>query len=222
MLGLVPYLFAFGGYAMEKYLKNRLTWINYAVLFLSVCSSLLALPYGLPVLSFEKLEKYAASTNQFLIYPFYRWEDGKVHPVSQPYSDMTGWDELATLVAKAYHQLPKEEQARCTIFGERNYGYAGAIHFYGKKYHLPDAITFHDSYILWAPDTIPQGPIVYIFYNRGEMNNLFAKVDEIGTIENKYFRENGLKVFLCQQPLKDIQPIYKYLAQEAKRTYRRN
>jgi len=41
---------------------------------------------------------------------------------------MTGWKELAGYVAKAYYSLSEEEKKNCTIFGERNYGYAGAVY----------------------------------------------------------------------------------------------
>lgn len=220
-LGLIPFLLAFGGFAMEKYFIGQLKVLNYTILMVVLLTSLVALPYSLPVMSFDRLARYSDKTNHLIVYPFSRWEDGKVHPVSQVYADMTGWHELTSYVAKAYNQLPKEEQLKCTLFAEHNYGYAGAIHFYGKAEGLPEAITFSDSYVIWAPDSIPQGPIVYIFREIGELKNMYHSITEVGCVSNPYFREKGLKVFLCTHPKANIQEIYAHLAREAKVVYRK-
>lgn len=219
ILGLIPFLFAFGGFVMEKYFMGKLKVINYGVLIIVLITSLAALPFGLPVLTFDQLSSYSEKTNHLIVYPFSRWEDGKIHPVSQVYADMTGWHELTSYVAKAYSQLSNEEQKKCTILGEHNYGYAGAIHFYGKQYRLPDALTFSDSYVLWAPDSISQGPIIYIYREIGELKNLYQTITEVGCVDNPYFREKGLKVFLCIHPKTNIQEIYAHLAKEAKTIY---
>lgn len=219
MLGLVPFLFAFGAYSMEKYFQGKFNWINYAIITLSVAASLLALPYGLPVLSFQNLSKYSEATGNMIMYPFSRWEDGISYKTSQVYSDMTGWNEMVSIVAKAYGQLPKEKQKTCTIFAEKNYGYAGAVHFYGEKYQLPDAITFLDNYVLWAPDTIPGGAFIYINKDTGRTANLFDSVTEIGQVNDPYFRERGLKVFVCASPKTDIRKIYSQMAMEEKNMY---
>jgi hypothetical protein len=220
MMGIIPFLFAVGGFMMEKYLKHRLAWLNYAIIALTAFVSLIALPFGLPIMSHESLKMYSQKTDHLIIYPFSRWEDGKIHNASQAYSDMVGWKELTSYVAKAYGMLSKEEQQKCTIYGERNYGYAGAINFYGKRYNLPDAITFLDSYVIWAPESIPKGPFIYINYDINGFNQLFEHITEIGKVDNPYFRENGLKVFLCETPKTDIQEVYKQEAMKEKKIYR--
>jgi hypothetical protein len=222
ILGLLPFLFAFGAYTMEKYFKGRLIFINYLVLFITLSFSLIALPFGIPVLPFDKLLRYAEKTKHLIIYPFYRWEDGKIHNISQIYADMTGWHELTGYVGKAYNQLSQEDQKKCTIFIEENYGDAGAIHFYGKEFDLPQPITFLDSYIIWAPDTISDGPIIYIYFQPGGFNTLFNNIVEIGCVSDKYFRESGLKVFLCSDPKRDVPEVYRQKVIKEKRIYRRN
>jgi hypothetical protein len=221
ILGLIPFLFAFGGYILEKYLKDRFVYTNYFILLITLSISLAALPFGLPLLSFEKLSRYIAKTDHLIIYPFYRWEDGKIHNISQVYSDMTGWKELAGIAGKAYSGLSKEEQSRCTIYVESNYGNAAAINFYGKKYNLPDAVTFLESYVIWAPDTIPNGPFIYINRERGDIDKLFKNVVKVGTVNNSYFRENGLLVYLCNDPAVNVQEVYRQKAIEEKKRYRR-
>lgn len=209
IMGLIPFLFAAGGYSTEKYLKGRLKYISYLILFMSITYSLIALPFGLPLLSFEKLSIYSKKTDHLIIYPFYRWEDGEIHNISQVYSDMTGWKELAGYAAKAYLNLSDTDQKKCTIYVENNYGDASAIHFYGKEHNLPDAITFQESYVIWAPDSIPVGPFIYINREIGDIKKLFKSVTEIGSVNNFFFRENGLLVFLCTHPAVNVQEVYR-------------
>jgi len=218
-LGVIPFLFAAGGYTMEKYLCGKLESVRNSILIIIILVSVTALPTGLPLLSFEKYSDYRGHTKFLKIYPFYRWEDGKVRDISQVYSDMAGWSELAGYTAKAYNKLSEDEKKNCTIYGERNYGYAGAIHFYGKRYGLPDAVTFHESYIFWAPDSIPDGPLIYINSRQDDLNELFGEITEEGCVRNKYFRENGLKVFICKSPKRDISEVYRNLALKEKSIY---
>jgi hypothetical protein len=220
ILGIIPFLFAAGGCTIEKYIKGKLSLVIYPVLLIILLYSMIALPYGLPLLSFDRLHNYTVKTHKFIIYPFYRWEDGKVHEISQVYADMTGWRELTGYVAKAYDRLSKEEQKKCTIYAERDYGNAGAIHFYGKEYNLPEAITFLESYVMWAPDTIPDGPFIYINSEIGDIRKLFNSVTKIGSVSNSCSRENGLLIFLCTDPAVNVQEVYRKKAIEEKKLYR--
>jgi len=212
VLGVIPFLFASGGYAIEKYLSGRVKPLRNLLLTLIAAVSLVAMPTGLPLLSFEEFTHYRTKTDFLKIYPFYRWEDSKVHAISQLYADMTGWSELAEQVAGAYYTLTEDERKECTIFGLRNYGCAGAVHFYGHKYGLPEPVTFHESYVYWAPDTIPSGPMIYINSDKDDINELFNEVTETGCVRNEYFRENGLKIFLCRSPKTDTREVYRILA----------
>lgn len=216
VLGIFPVLFALSGYMLEKYLTKQLKWINYLVLGFIILLSGLALPLSLPVLSFEQLANYSKKTAACVSYPFSRWEDGEVRPVSQVFSDMTGWKEMVALVNRAYVQIPENERARATIYAERNYGYAGAVHFYGKRYNLPEAITFLESYVLWAPDTIAQGPMIYINHEIAGLDKFFEQCSEIGAVNDPYFREKGLKVFLCVNPKDTMREVYKQKAKTEK------
>ncbi|MDX2135553.1 MAG: glycosyltransferase family 39 protein [Saprospiraceae bacterium] len=220
-LGFIPVLFALGGYVFEKYGTKKLEMINYLALVIIVFSSLLTLPFALPLLPFDKLNEYARHTGQWVSHPFSRWEDGSIHPVSQVFSDMTGWTELVRLVNNAYLQIPENERHNCTIYAERNYGYAGAVHFYGKKYNLPEAITFLDSYAQWAPDTIAPAPLIYIHREIAGLDRLFDTCSAVGAVDNPYFRESGVTVFLCRKPNHHLQNVYKQKALEEKKKYRR-
>ncbi len=218
-LGLLPFLIAAGSYYIEKYVQQKSVYIT--VLTVMTICSLLFLPYVLPVLPFEKLARYSSYTRNRIPAPFIRWEDGKEHQLSQVYADMTGWKEMAEKVAKTYKSLNAEDQKKCTIYCERNYGYAGAIHFYGHPYNLPEPVTFHESYVFWAPSEIPDGPVIYTYYNSDRMQALFNQITEMGTIENPWFRESGVKVFLCTEPKTNIREVYRNLAKNEKTKFQK-
>ncbi len=221
VLGLFPFLFAFAGYVLEKYMKGSRNPIKWFLFSFSAIMSLAALPSGLPVLSFDSYNKYLQATRHFICHPLMEWDNGEEHEFPQAYSDMTGWKELAGYAAKAYNSLNDDEKASCTIYCERSYGYAGAVYFYGHEYRLPPPVTFHESYVFWAPDSIPAGPMIYIYRNKSEMEKLFSDITEAGTVKDKYFREPGLTVYLCKSPKKDICSIYKDKANEEKNRFRR-
>jgi len=105
------------------------------------------------------------------------------------------------------------------FFCERNYGYAGAVYFYGIEYDLPEAITFHESYVFWAPDTISCGPFIYIYRDINDMEKHFGNINLVGSVDNRYFREKGLKVFLCKEPISDLSAVYRELARKEKSRY---
>ncbi len=221
IMAIIPFLFAIGGLMIEKYLK---AWLLIPVSLLyavTLLYSLVSLPFALPVLPFNKLNTYREKTENFIIYPFYRWEDGKVHNISQAFTDMTGWNELAGKVAEAYNMLPQKDREKCMIFLEENYGDAGAIHFYGKKYGLPEPVTFQESYVFWAPDTIPDGPVIYVHFKPGGFEELYYNIKDVGVVEDIYFRETGLKVFLCTSPKENVPEVYRKHALEKKKLFTR-
>jgi hypothetical protein len=128
-----------------------------------------------------------------------RNEQNNYYPIPQDYMDMSGWNELAKLVSVAYNKLDTNQKNDCIIYAN-NYGQAGAIDFYGKKYHLPSPVSVNDSYIFWAPDSLNASNFIVTDDQLGDIPLLFNKYLEIGEIKDSYFRENGLKVYLCQDP----------------------
>jgi hypothetical protein len=220
-LAIIPFLLAFGGYVIEKYLTGSFLTVRYILVSISVLYSIAVLPSGLPLLSFENYSRYVGRTRHFICHPLHLWDNGTQHNFSQAYADMTGWKELAGYVAEAYNSLESAERKNCTIFCEKSYGYAGAVYFYGREYNLPAPVTFHESYVFWAPDSIPAGPVIYIYRDINDLDKLFGDIKEVGSVNNIYFRENGLKVFLCKSPVSNICEIYRQEAKEEKGRFSR-
>ena len=116
---------------------------------------------------------------------------------------MLGWDELTEIVARTYHQLTPEEQARTMIFAG-NYGEAGALSYLGREYDLPQAVSHNASFLYWSPEKV--GADIFILVDDGvEPAELFRSVEQVGEITTPYSREKGLPVFLCRQPLPHLQ-----------------
>jgi hypothetical protein len=129
-----------------------------------------------------------------------RFEDGTIHSLPQDYADQLGWEELTRITKEAYDQIPEKDKA--VIYAE-NYGQAGAIAVIGKKYGLPEPVSFHESFFYWFPDKFDPD-IEYLVYINDELGEnvrkLFPDIREIGRISNVNAREYGTTVYLCRNP----------------------
>ncbi len=212
-LGLYTMLFAFGGLSIDLYFRK---WMKIAVLALMPLLLLPMLPVSLPLLKYERLEAYTKPMANFVN----RWEDGNVYNIPQDYADMTGWKELSEIVIPFYSSLNDSIRSECLIYGE-NYGHAASLYFYGKKHGLPQPLSFNDSFILWAPDSIDNVPMIYVNHEIGDLDELYGSVKLVGVVGNPYFRENGLKVYYCSEPLPLLKPFYAEKVAELKARYQR-
>lgn len=217
-LGVYSMLFAFGGYILEKHLSGKRKIAGYLVVGYSVLSSVFFIPLGLPLLPQEQMGKYCEAFSRYISPAPMRNEQNGYYPIPQDYMDMTGWKELAELANVAYKRLDSLQQKQCILFAN-NYGQAGALDFYGKKYHLPSPICLNDSYIFWAPDSVNATNFIITDKQLGSIPELFNTFTEVGTIKNNYFRENGLKVYLCQDPKPLFGNFFKKRIKEHKQKY---
>lgn len=214
-LGVYSMMFAFGGYFLEKYFTGRLKIISYLIVGFSFLSAIFLLPLGLPVLAKQQMGKYCVVFSKYITPAPMRNEQNNYYPIPQDYMDMSGWKELAQLVSVAYNKLDADQKKDCIIYAN-NYGQAGAIDFYGKKYHLPVPISVNDSYIFWAPDSLAASNFIVTDNRLADIPRLFNSYREI---KDYYFRENGLKVYLCQNPKPLLNEFFKKRIKEQKEVY---
>ena len=104
----------------------------------------------------------------------------------QYYADEFGWTDMVEQVARIYHSLQPEEQAKAAIY-TTNYGQAGAIDFFGPRYGLPKAICAHQNYFLWGPREYT-GEIMILVgaENIEDARPHFASVEVAATLNNPY------------------------------------
>jgi hypothetical protein len=208
-LGLYPMLFAFGGVALVQWFYGKLAFVRYLVIVINLIIATVSLPVSLPVLKPEQFIRFTQLTGTE---NSQRWEEGEYHELPQDYADMIGWEELAQIVNDAYNSLTPDEKERCTIFAN-NYGEAGTINFYGKKLGLPPAISFSDSYLYWAPDSIP-GDCMIKVGESDDVVQMYSYVRIIGRMSTPHAREFGVPVYLFKNPKADFSKYYQIRLKE--------
>ena len=186
-------LFAGGAVLIEKWsaIPAR-NWIKYSVALPVIIVGILLLPLARPLLPPEIFLKYQSAIG--IEHPS---NEGHKTIFPQFYSDMFGWEELAKNVSKVYQTLPIEEREKTLVYCN-NYGQAGAIEYYSKKYPLPNVICQHNSYWYWWPLEIKHATLIII---GGELEDHIGALNEVfeaGYHKNNYAMpyENNLKIFI--------------------------
>ena len=104
-----------------------------------------------------------------------------------------------------------EDKQAAMIYCE-NYGQAGAITVIGKKYGLPEAVSFNESFRYWIPRSFDPDitSLIYINDEMGDdVKRVFKKIVEVGKISNPHAREFGTTVYLCQEPVASFNKFWK-------------
>lgn len=200
-----PVLFAGGTMFLENLVeKRKIFWPKPAVIVILALSMWVA-PLAAPVLPVKIYIKYAEF---FGIKPSTS-EKKQLAQLPQFFADMFGWKEMTDQVANTYEKLTPEEKQTCVIFCG-NYGEAGAINFYGKKYNLAPAISGHNNYYLWGPVRKNISVVIVIGNNEKLLSELFGKVIPSDTLHLKYSMpyENNQPVWICKGPKKTLQEIW--------------
>ncbi len=213
LFGAYPMLFAAGGFAFEKMITRSKVILRVATIVLFVLPNLLLLPLVLPIFSLDRtvsLFKYAHDHVRFLDFAV-TWEDQKQHPTTQDYADMLGWEEMAQKASQAYHALSPEQQKHAQIFAD-NYGEAGALHHFHKKYNMPDVVSLNSSFALWAPDNLDAKYIIYVDDDDNVTARLapfLASYKQTGEVLTPLAREKGTRIYLLVNPSPKLNEVYK-------------
>ena len=202
-LGLYSTLFVFGGFIIAEWFKEKWRFVKHVVIALNLILALLVLPISLPVLNPDQFIRFM---NKIGMEKSQRWEDGEYYDLPQDYADMIGWNELTAIVNEAFCTLSKEQQEKCSIFAN-NYGEAGSVNFFGRKYGLPTVISFNDSYIFWAPDSIHADYVIKIG-DDPNLYNLYHNVEIFKRLSNPHARQYGTPVYICSDQKIDVNAYY--------------
>lgn len=168
-----PVLLAAGGIAFEPAAyRAGWRWLRVAAPVGLIASGLILAPLAKPLLPVDAYVRFASALGQAP-------RTDELHELGrlpQFFADMHGWPELAASVSRIYHSLPPKEQRKATIFAQ-NYGEAGAIDFFGRRYGLPRAISGHNNYHLWGWDPERAGEVVIVI--GGERESLMTVFDSV-------------------------------------------
>jgi hypothetical protein len=185
-------LFA-GGAVMIVRWNARISRLKYALVLPVIVLSLLLAPLARPLLPVQTLLDYQSSFTLGTS----KSEGKELAGLPQFYADMFGWESLARDVSKVYQTLPDEEKKHTVIYCN-NYGEAGAIEYFGKKYLLPVVICPHNNYWYWWSEKLNVTTIIII---GGEVEQHLDALEECDLVvihEAKYAMpyENNLKIFI--------------------------
>jgi 4-amino-4-deoxy-L-arabinose transferase-like glycosyltransferase len=203
------FLFAGGAVVIEAFVQQRnWNWLKPASFVLLLAGGAAMAPYVLPVLPVETYLKY----QDFIGFKPATEEKGKLGKLPQQYADMFGWENMVATVAKVYNSLSPEEQQKCVI-GASNYGEAGAIDFFGKRYGLPHAISSHNNYWIWGPGEKPGEIAIIVGGNPEEYHGMYEDVQQAATVTSEYGRpfETNLPVYLCRRPKVTLQQVWPHI-----------
>ena len=204
--GIYPFLIAAGSVFISTKIKTK--WVKSVVIAAIVILILPLLPVGIPILPPKKLSSYFDGLESVGIDIGRVHEDGNKHPLPQDFSDMLGWHEIAALAKQAYDSV--EDKDACAIFGE-NYGIAGAVSLLNKKYGMPEAVSFSDTYEYWVPRKFDPDITSFIYINDELGSNveaLFEDIKIIGSIDDPLSRQYGVTIYLCQKPRRSFNEFW--------------
>jgi hypothetical protein len=202
-----PMLFAAGGVALEQITATKLRWVKPVLAAAMFAVAAIIAPTIIPILPPEKLVTYMRAIR----FEPPRTETAHTSALPQLLADQFGWEEMVASVARAYHQLPAEEQKRAGIFCQ-NYGQAGAIDLLGPQLGLPRAISGHQNYYLWGPRDYTGEVLLVLDWPGGKEPEQFESVEDLGVVASSPWAmpwEQRVHIYLCRglkAPLREAWP----------------
>jgi hypothetical protein len=200
------FLLAGGAVAIEAFARQRnWSWLRPASFVLLLAGGVISAPYVLAILPVGSFIKYQA----FFGIKAPREEKGKAGKLPDQYANMFGWENMVATVARVYNTLSPAEKQECVI-GASNYGEAGAIDFFGKKYGLPNAISSHNSYWMWGPGDKPGEVLIVVGGNPKDYYAMYEDVEQAAMVNCEYAVpfETDLPVYLCRRPKMTLQQVW--------------
>jgi hypothetical protein len=192
---IYPVFLAAGAVVIESFIeRSRQTWLKPTLVVVLVAGGALLAPLVVPVLPVEQFITYMEK----LPFKVPRSEHSHMRAIlPQHFADQFGWEEMVVTVNQAYTRLSPEERPGCGIFAQ-DYGQAGAIDFFGRRYGLPPALSGHQTYFLWGPRGYSGNCLIVLDDRREVLEREFEHVEYVGMSDNLYALEREIPVFICR------------------------
>jgi hypothetical protein len=189
-------LFAGGGVVIERAGQRWGRAIPVAAGALLVAMGLVVLPLALPMLPVETYVRY---TRALGIAPSTA-EAKELAELPQFYADMHGWEDLARNVSAAYLSIPEAERPT-TVALVSNYGEAGALEHFARKYPLPRVLCTHNSYWFWGVGDTRITTFIRLGGALDDYREYYGDVTQAGVHTCRYCMpyENDLGIFIARQ-----------------------
>jgi hypothetical protein len=195
-------LFAGGAVMIVKW-NIKIRRLKYALAIPVVVLDMIIAPYARPLLPVQTFLNYQSALK--LKPPN---NEGHSTELPQFYADMFGWESFAQDVSKVYQTLPNSERNHTVVYCN-NYGEAGAIEYYSKKFLLPKVICSHNNYWYWWPEGKNITTVIIIGGNFEDHLQSLREVEPDGFHTNKYAMpyENNLNLFIGRGLKRSIKEI---------------
>jgi hypothetical protein len=203
---IYPMLFAAGGVAIERLFTRRLLLVRPVYAGVMIVFAALLAPTVIPIFSPERLLTYMKAIH----FEPPRTETSHIAALPQLFADQFGWEEMTQSVALAFRALSPNEQKRVGIFCQ-NYGEAGAIDFFGRKYGLPPALSGHQNYFLWGARGYSGDLMLVIDDPGGEEPEQFRSVQDLGPVRSSPWAmpwERRNHIYLCRDLKVDLRKAW--------------
>jgi dolichyl-phosphate-mannose-protein mannosyltransferase len=197
-----PPLFACGAVAITRWSRPWRRVALPAVAGLLVITGTMLAPLSMPMLPVADYVRYAKALGVAPSTP----EHKKLSELPQFFADMHGWEELARDVSAAYRTIPETERTT-TVALVGNYGEAGALELYAKRYPLPRVICSHNSYWFWGVGPTPITTFVRLGGKREDYLEKYGDVTAAGVHFARYAMpyEDSLAIFITRERRKPIE-----------------
>ncbi|HEV7745088.1 MAG TPA: glycosyltransferase family 39 protein [Pyrinomonadaceae bacterium] len=192
---IYPMLFAAGAIILENGIERiRQGWLKPVTLILLLACGAWFAPLVVPILPIDRFIAYMGT----LPFKVPRTEHSHMSAaLPQHYADQFGWEEMTALTAQAWSRLKPEERPDCGIFAQ-DYGQAGAIDFFGRRYGLPPALSGHQTYFLWGPRGYSGNCLIVLDDRKEVLEEKFESVEYVGSSDNPYALERNIPVYICK------------------------
>lgn len=120
------------------------------------------------------------------------------------YVEQFGWEELAHDVAQVRDSLPESERATFGILAG-NYGEAGALEYYGRRYGLGKVMCGTNSFYDRGYDESEPRTVVVVGFDREFVSRMFESYEVVAKSRNALGLRNEeavyhREIFLCRGP----------------------
>ncbi|WP_235916136.1 glycosyltransferase family 39 protein [Antrihabitans cavernicola] len=186
LAGLYPVLLAAGALVVSSWSGRGRARVRLAVVAIAVTSNaVIAAVLFLPVVAPSRLP------------------GSVITAVNYDAGETVGWPEYVSQVATVRDSLPDDDRGSVAIL-TANYGEAGAVERFGGRYGLPLPQSVHNAYWSWGPPSDAAAAVITVGFQRNELRDVFARVDDAGRLHNAIGLNNdeqGASIFVCRGPL---------------------
>jgi len=197
---IYPVLLGAGGAVVERALVRRRA-LAAAYASVLVLSGLAIAPEAFPLLP---LRTFIAYQHIFDV----RGLKMEKHPegiVPQQFADELGWETLTATMARAYDALPPAERTKTALL-THDYGQAAALDHYGPAFHLPPALSGHNTYFLYGTQGYSGDVVLAVGLDEALLRTEWRSVKPVALFHDDFVLpdENNLPIYLCTGRIGDF------------------